>query len=183
VKIYTRRGDDGTTATRAGGRTGKDSARIEALGAIDEAQATLGVARVESATDPEIAGVLIEVARDLWVLMAEVATEPRQLRRFEPGVSEVTSLMVERLEAQIDTFAPRVGEITEFTVPGQDAASAALEVARTVVRRAERRLVPVELKGGSLAPAYLNRLSDLCWTLARAIEEDHRFAKDEGEAK
>lgn len=178
MKIYTRRGDDGTTALRAGARVGKDSARIDALGTIDEAQAALGLARVENTARPQVAAVLLEVERDLWVLMAEVATDPRQLRRLEPGVTEVTSEMVERLEAVIDEFAVVVGEITEFLVPGEDSASAALEVARTVVRRAERRLVPVELKDGSFAPAYMNRLSDLCWTLARAVEQDHRFANE-----
>lgn len=181
MKIYTRRGDDGTTAMRAGGRVGKDSVRIEALGTIDEAQAALGVARIACAERGEIAAEIIAVESDLWVLMAEVATDPAQLRRFEPGVTEVTAEMVERVERLIDAHASTTGEITEFTVPGQDAASAALEVARTVVRRAERRLVPVELKDGTFAPAYLNRLSDLCWTLARVVEQDHRFAKDKGD--
>lgn len=178
MKIYTRRGDDGTTAMRAGGRVAKDSARIEALGTIDEAQAALGVARAEGG-DPELEAELIAVERDLWVLMAEVATDPGHLRRFEPGVSEVNAAMVERLEASIDVHQEATGEITDFTVPGEDALSAALEMARTVVRRAERRLVAVELKEGSLAPAYLNRLSDLCWTLARAVEHGPRFARDE----
>jgi cob(I)alamin adenosyltransferase len=160
---------------------GKDSARVEALGTIDEAQAALGVARVQSAGDAEVASVLIEVERDLWIVMAEVATDPAQLRRFEPGVTEVTQAMVERVESLIDTYSSVSGEIADFTVPGEDVASAALEVARTVVRRAERRLVPVELKDGSCAPAYLNRLSDLCWTLARAVEHHHHFAKHGGE--
>ena len=183
MRIYTRRGDDGTTAVRAGGRVGKDSTRIEALGTIDEAQAALGVARERCAEHAEIATALLEVERDLWVVMAEVATDPSQLRRFEPGVTEVTAAMVEHLEALIDTHSSASEAITDFTVPGEDAASAALEVARTVVRRAERRLVPVELKEASCATAYLNRLSDLCWTLACAVEDDHRFAKDEGEEK
>ncbi len=183
MKIYTRRGDDGTTALRAGGRVGKDSARIEALGSIDEAQAALGTARVACAQHPDIASVLVDAERDLWVLMAEVATDPVQLRRFEPGITEATGAMVEHLESLIDGHARAAGEITDFTVPGEDAASAALEVARTVVRRAERRLVAVELKPESFVPAYLNRLSDLCWMLARAVEQDHRFAKNEGDER
>ncbi|MGA8296653.1 MAG: cob(I)yrinic acid a,c-diamide adenosyltransferase [Acidimicrobiales bacterium] len=183
MRIYTRRGDDGTTALRAGGRVGKDTARVEALGSIDEAQAVLGVARAACADLGEIPGVLIGVERDLWVLMAEVATDPDHLRRLEPGVSEVTTEMVERLESLIDAHSQATSEITDFTVPGEEPLSAALEVARTVVRRAERRLVAVELKPESSAPAYLNRLSDLCWTLARAVEHDHRFAKDEGGSK
>ncbi|MGB9113232.1 MAG: cob(I)yrinic acid a,c-diamide adenosyltransferase [Acidimicrobiales bacterium] len=183
MKIYTRRGDDGTTALRAGGRVGKDSTRIEALGTIDEAQAALGVARARCVEHAGIAMVLLEVERDLWVVMAEVATDPGQLRRFEPGVTEVTAAMVEHLEGLIDAHSSATEAISDFTVPGEDAGSAALEVARTVVRRAERRLVPVELKEASSAPAYLNRLSDLCWTLARAVEHDPRFANDEGEGK
>jgi cob(I)alamin adenosyltransferase len=179
VKIYTRRGDDGTTALRAGGRVGKDSARIEALGTIDEAQAALGVARATCADHDGVAEELIAIERDLWVLMAEVATDPGHLRRLEPGVTEVDAMMVERLETSIDAHQSAIGELSDFTVPGEDALSASLEVARTVVRRAERRLVGVELKEGSFAPAYLNRLSDLCWVLARAVEHDHRFARDE----
>jgi cob(I)alamin adenosyltransferase len=181
VKIYTKRGDDGTTALRAGGRVGKDSPRIEALGTIDESQAALGVARAACAAHAGIAAVLLEVERDLWVLMAEVATDPSQLRRFEPGVTEVTGAMVEHLEALIDAHSLTTEDIVDFTVPGEDPVSGALEVARTVVRRAERRLVPVELRNGSFVPAYMNRLSDLCWTLARVVEHDHRFANDEGE--
>ena len=179
MKIYTRRGDDGTTALRAGSRVRKDSPQIEALGALDEAQAALGAARAEL-VGTELDDVLTGIERDLWVLMAEVATDPVHLRRLEPGVTAVTKEMVDQLEPLIDSFSARIGEITVFTVPGEDRASAALDVARTVIRRAERRLAGAELATESHAPSYVNRLSDLCWTLARVTEDQHRLTKNDG---
>lgn len=180
MKIYTRRGDDGTTSLRAGGRVRKDSPQIEALGTLDEAQSALGVARGEVASD-ELDEVLIGIERDLWVLMAEVGTDPGHLRRLEPGVTAITKEMVDRLESLIDSFSARLGEITDFTVPGENRASAALDLARTIVRRGERRLALAELAETSYAPSYVNRLSDLVWTLARFVEGAQRFAKEDGE--
>jgi cob(I)alamin adenosyltransferase len=178
MKIYTRRGDDGTTALRAGGRVAKDSATIEALGALDEAQSALGVARA-GLGEGDVASVLVAVERDLWVLMAEVATDPGHRSRLQPGVTAVTDEMVNQVEAAIDRYMDELGEITDFTVPGENPVAAALDVARTIVRRAERRLVPVDLGRESRVPSYVNRLSDLCWALARASEQEHRFAKKE----
>jgi len=181
MKIYTRRGDDGTTALRAGGRVRKDSPQIEALGSLDEAQAALGAARAEL-VGTELDEVLIGLERDLWVLMAEVSTDPAHPRRLEPGVTAATKEMVDRLEPLIDTYTAQLGEIAVFTVPGEDRASAALDVARTLVRRAERRISAAGLSVDSHVPSYVNRLSDLCWTLARVTEKQHRLTKPDGGA-
>jgi cob(I)alamin adenosyltransferase len=172
VRIYTRRGDDGTTGLLYGGRLPKDDARIQLNGAVDEAQAALGVARAESPRGSDLDGLLIELERDLWVLMAEVATAPDNRHKLQPGASLVTGEMVGRLESEIDRLSERFEMPTEFVVPGQNRRSAALDVARTVVRRAERIAVADPPAGDSLVVRYLNRLSDLLWTMARWQEGD-----------
>jgi cob(I)alamin adenosyltransferase len=177
VRIYTRKGDDGTTGMLHGGRVLKNSPRVELNGAVDEAQASLGVARAEAERGSELDGLLVELERDLWVLMAEVATLPEKRHLLEPGSTLVTQDMVDALERRIDDLSVRTTMPTEFVVPGQDRCSAALDVARTVVRRAERVSVrePIE---DSLVTVYLNRLSDLVWTMARWQEGDeHRVAR------
>ena len=120
MKIYTRKGDDGTTGLFYGGRVRKDSARPTAYGTVDEAQAALGVARAECDRGSELDEVLIGVERDLWVLMAELATEPGNQRKLKPGASQVTAEMVAALEGRIDAFTARFEQPKEFVVPGQD---------------------------------------------------------------
>src|SRR5579875_2922439 len=160
MRIYTRKGDDGTTGLLYGGRVRKTDPVIEANGAVDEAQAALGAAR---------AGV----ERDLYVLMAEVGTAPANRSKLVPGRTLVSAEMVAALEARIDELTGRFPPLTDFVVPGQDRVSASLDVARTAVRRAERCVVAAEEAGGGVADrgssvaAYLNRLSDLVWTMAR----------------
>jgi cob(I)alamin adenosyltransferase len=166
VKIYTRKGDDGTTGLLFGGRVAKDSAAIEANGAVDEAQAALGLARAEAEGGSELDGLLVELERDLYVLMAELATAPANRTKLVAGQSLVTAEMVEQLEALIDQLTDRFPAVTEFVLPGHDRVSAALDVARTLIRRAERRCLAVTAAGSSVRP-YLNRLSDLLWTMAR----------------
>ena len=166
MKIYTRKGDDGTTGLYFGGREAKDTDRVEAYGTVDEAQAALGTARAEGERGGDLDAVLVEVQRDLWVLMAELATDDGNRDKLVAGQTLVTEEMVQRLEAHIDATEARFAMPTEFVVPGQTRTSAALDVARTVVRRAERRAVGVAPEG-SLVVAYLNRLSDLCWMLGR----------------
>jgi cob(I)alamin adenosyltransferase len=175
MRIYTRKGDDGTTGLLFGGRVSKDSSRIETNGAVDEAQAALGVARAEAPQGSELDDLLVGLERDLYVLMAEVATAPQNRRKLTPGTSLVTPEMVDALEARIDQLSERMTMPTEFVIPGANRISAALDVARTAVRRAERVAVsePVE---GSLVTTYLNRLSDLVWTLARWQEGDQHLA-------
>ncbi len=165
VKIYTRKGDDGTTGLLYGGRVPKTSAVISANGDIDEAQAALGVARA-AAGPGRLDAMLVAVERDLYALMAEVATAPANRHKLTAGASLVTSEMVLAVEARIDELTPEFPPLTDFTIPGQDPVSALLDLARTVVRRAERALQAVGMED-SMAPAYLNRLSDLVWTMAR----------------
>jgi cob(I)alamin adenosyltransferase len=176
-KIYTKTGDDGTTGLLYGGRARKDSRQIELNGAVDEAQAAIGVARAETPPGSEANDRLSALARDLYVLMAEVATAPENRRKLTAGSSLVTPDMVGALEAAIDDLLERFDMPSDFTVPGENRVAAALDLARTIVRRAERLAVtePVE---GSLVVAYLNRLSDLLWAMARWQEGEHRLAKD-----
>ncbi|MEI7746419.1 MAG: cob(I)yrinic acid a,c-diamide adenosyltransferase [Actinomycetota bacterium] len=167
MKIYTRAGDDGTTGLLYGGRVRKDAGPIEVNGAVDEAQAFLGAARAEAGVDHPLAETILGLERDLWVLMAEVATSPENRSKLTPGASMVTDDMVTALESAIDAIMAVTQMPTEFVVPGENRLAATLDVARTVVRRAERLAVTAGLES-SLVVAYLNRLSDLCWAMARS---------------
>ncbi|MGZ4708188.1 MAG: cob(I)yrinic acid a,c-diamide adenosyltransferase [Acidimicrobiales bacterium] len=171
MKIYTRKGDDGTTGLLYGGRVPKDDPAPTAYGSVDEAQAAIGMARAETRADPadspgELGEILLGIERDLWVLLAEMATEPENRHKLTPGQSLVTQEMVEALESVIDEVSGSFEPPTEFVVPGQTRTAALLDVARTVVRRAERDCLPAAPPGSQCLP-YLNRLSDLLWTLAR----------------
>ena len=178
VKIYTRDGDDGTTGLYFGGRVAKNADPIEVNGAVDEAQAALGWARSLSESGGRINDLLVSLERDLWVLMAEVATLPANRHKLGPGKSLVTTAMVMRLETEIDALSEETPMPKEFVVPGENQLSAALDVARTAVRRAERVAVNYPLED-SFVVAYLNRLSDLVWTMARWAEgPHHRTARD-----
>lgn len=167
MKIYTRKGDDGTTGLLYGGRVPKDSPRPTAYGTVDEAQAALGVARAGCERGSDLDGLLIGLEHDLWVLMAELATAPGNRRKLTAGKNMVTAEMVTALEEMIDDVTARFEQPTEFVVPGEDAVAAQLDVARCVVRRAERDALAVEEVDETEVVAYLNRLSDACWTLAR----------------
>lgn len=170
MKIYTRTGDDGTTGLLYGGRVAKDSPVIAANGAVDEAQAALGMARSQVERGSELDTVLVALERDLYVLMAEVATAEPNRRKLQPGVSLVTEEMVTALEERIDDLTGRFPPLKDFVVPGHDPVSAALDLARTTVRRAERDALAA-CPPDSLVVRYLNRLSDLVWTMARWQEQ------------
>jgi len=167
--LWTGKGDDGTTGLYYGGRVTKDAVEPEALGSIDEAQAALGVARAEASSGSPLHGVLTEVCGELYVVMAELATAPANHPKLVDGASRVTPAMVADIELRTDEAATRFPPLTDFVVPGQNRLAALLEVARTLVRRAERRAIPVAAPGSSVVP-YLNRLSSLLWALARAEE-------------
>ena len=169
TRLWTGKGDDGTSGLLYGGREPKTSARFEAIGTVDEAQAAIGVARAEVAARPDLDAALVAVERDLWVLMAELATDDANRGKLEPGTSLVSPDMVAGVEAAIEATAAGFELPSEFVVPGQDRASALLDLARTVVRRAERTAAVVAAEGSSVIP-YLNRLSSLLWTLARKVE-------------
>jgi cob(I)alamin adenosyltransferase len=180
-RIYTKRGDDGTTGLLYGGRVRKDSAPIELNGAVDEAQSAMGLARAVSEAGSEVNELLVSICRDLYVLMAEVAVSPENRHKLVDGKSLVTAEMVTRLEEKIDDLLARFDMPSDFTIPGKNQLSAALDFARAVTRRAER-LAVVEPTEGSLVVTYLNRLSDLLWAMARWQEgPDHDISKDVGQ--
>ena len=170
-RIYTRTGDDGTTGLLYGGRIGKDDLVTEAYGTTDEAVAALGVARALIGDQAEAERILT-LQRELFVVGADLAANPDERDRLEPGVSLVTQEMTERIEAVIDAEVATRPLPRTFIVPGANPASAALDVARGTVRRAERRVVALERDGRRVNPEvrrYLNRLSDLLFVLARSV--------------
>ncbi len=172
MKIYTRHGDDGTTSLRVGGRVRKDDQAIDLVGVVDEAQAFLGLARSSAVRGEWLDETLTKIERDLWVLMAEVTTKSSARDQLEPGTTAVTPAMIEALEVEIDRVTATLDLSPNFAVPGESREAAELDVARTIVRRAERIAVGLDLDD-SLVAMYLNRLSDLCWTLARSQESAH----------
>ena len=177
-RIYTKKGDDGTTGLLYGGRVRKDSWRIELDGAVDEAQAALGLARAETAPGSEANHRLTALARDLYVLMAEVATAPENRPKLQARSTLVTDDMVTRLEGEIDDLLERFDMPSDFTIPGENRVAAVLDLARTIVRRAERIGVHEPVKGSLVVP-YLNRLSDLLWAMARWQEgSEHPLSKE-----
>ena len=167
-KIYTHTGDDGTTGLYYGGRVRKDDPAPSAYGTVDEAQAFIGLARAEAERDGELDQLLVGVQRDLYVCMAELATLPENRHKL---TEVVTVEVVTAMEAVIDDLIERFPMPTDFVLPGQDRTSAALDVARTVVRRAEREALGVAPEGSHVV-AYLNRLSDLLWAAARWQEAE-----------
>mgnify|MGYP001276440675 CR=1 FL=1 len=177
MKIYTRNGDDGTTGLLYGGRVRKDSDHPSAYGDVDEAQAVIGWARAQVERDTDVDRILVHVLRDLWVLMAELATLPENRGKLEDGVNLVTHEMVAALEKYIDETSEKFSPPEEFVIPGQNSLVAALDMARTVVRRAERSILKIQT-GDSFAGPYLNRLSDLMWMLARWQDKGSLSARE-----
>jgi len=183
--VATRRGDDGTTGLLFGGeRISKDDLRTEAYGTIDEAVAALGVARAWLGVKDRIGtlsvgfgdlpAIILRLQRELFVAAAELATQPAAWDRQVDGVSRVSAAMVDGLESMLHEAEAHVVMPTEFVVPGETPVSAALELARTILRRAERRAVTLGAEGLIPGPhllPYLNRLADLVWVLARAAEQ------------
>ena len=167
-RIYTKTGDDGTTGLLYGGRVGKDDPATEAYGTTDEAVAVLGMARASA--DRELAEEILALQRELFIVGADLATNPAERTKLEPGVSLVTADMTERLERRIDALVTERALPQAFIVPGANEGSAALDLARSVIRRAERNVVALEHEGREVNPEvrrYLNRLSDLVFVLAR----------------
>jgi cob(I)alamin adenosyltransferase len=176
TRLWTGKGDDGTSGLLYGGREPKSSPRFDAVGAADEAQAAIGVARAEVSHGTELDVILVALERDLWVLMAELATDLENREKLIPGGSLVTEEMVTRLGDVADDIGARFELPREFVVPGQDRTSALLDLARTVVRRAERAATAVAVDGSHVVP-YLNRLSSVLWTLARWVEGEPLTAR------
>ena len=175
VKIYTRKGDDGTTSLWYGGRVPKDDGRTDAYGTLDEANAALGVARSLTGDDAELAADILRIQDELFVAGAELATAPEAADRLEDGVSRITPEMASDLESLIDKYMDQVDLPPKFVLPGGTTLSAHLDLARTIVRRAERRVVTLG-QAGELASAdllrFLNRASDLLFAMARYADVD-----------
>jgi cob(I)alamin adenosyltransferase len=176
VKIYTRKGDDGTTSLWYGGRVPKNHPRTEAYGAVDEACSQLGVAR--ALCGPEQAALAADILRlqdDLFIAGAELATAPEAADRLEEGISRTTEEMVVALEEQIDRYMADVDLPPQFVIPGGTQLSAQLDVARTTIRRAERQISALN-DGGELAGVtvihFVNRASDLAYAMARYADVD-----------
>jgi cob(I)alamin adenosyltransferase len=182
VKVYTRTGDDGSTGLFHGGRVAKSAIGPSAYGTVDEAVSALGLARAETEPGSELNELLQRLQRELFVAGAELATAPDRRTRLEPAVSRVTPEMVEALEPLIDDITARFDAPKEFVLPGENRIAAALDVARTVVRRAEREAVAATEQGwlepGSSVVPYLNRLADLVYTFARWQEGHFRAVRD-----
>jgi cob(I)alamin adenosyltransferase len=183
--VATGRGDDGSTGLLYGGpRIQKDDPRAEAYGTIDEAVAALGLARARLGLKEEygtlspalrpLQELVLRFQRELFVVAAELATNPDAWDRLEDGRTRVSEEMIRGVEVTLAELESRVTMPTEFVVPGETPTSAGLELARTILRRAERRAVGLGreglLPGRHLLP-YLNRLADLMWVLARAAEQ------------
>ena len=182
MRIYTRRGDDGSTGLLYGGRVDKSHLRTDAYGTTDEAVAALGMARVFIA-DSLLADLVLRLQRELFVVGAELATAREHGDRLRPGTTKVTAEMLEALERLIDDYVARIRMPEEFIVPGESRGSAFLDFARTVIRRAERRAVAMDraellLDGEPIR--YLNRLADLVFVLARYEEGDFRTLRSGG---
>jgi cob(I)alamin adenosyltransferase len=161
-KIYTRTGDDGTTGLGDGSRVAKDSARVEAYGTVDEANSSIGVILAVDTVADDIRACLTEVQHDLFELGGELCI---------PGHSAVQQAFIDRLETDLDGFNEDLPMLKEFILPGGGPAAAACHLARTIVRRAERRvgtLAGLEDVRGE-ATKYLNRLSDLLFVIARVL--------------
>jgi cob(I)alamin adenosyltransferase len=174
MKIYTRKGDDGTTGLWYGGRVAKFSGRPEAYGSVDEAASALGLCRATAEPGGELHTDILRLQRELFVAGAELATAPEAAARLEPGVSKVTEAMVKRLESDIDRYMERVDLPPKFVIPGGTELSARLDVARSAVRRAERRVAALEDEGeleDATVLIYLNRLSDALFAMARFADE------------
>jgi cob(I)alamin adenosyltransferase len=174
VKIYTRKGDDGTTGLWYGGRVAKSDARPEAYGSVDEAASALGLCRVAARDNQELYDDILLMQNELFVAGAELATAPEAAKRLEPGVSKVTPEMVDHLETVIDRYMERVNLPPKFVIPGGTELSARLDVARTAIRRAERRVSAMGESGqlpDDTVLRYLNRLSDAVYAMARFADE------------
>jgi cob(I)alamin adenosyltransferase len=168
MKIYTRTGDDGDTALFGGGRVGKDDPRVEAYGDVDELNAAIGMARAVDSM-PRVDEVLVPVQRDLFGIGALLATPDRDKMSQQLAKARIDDERIAQLERAIDECERELEPLRAFILPGGTPKAAALHVARTVCRRAERKVVHLQREAElpPLVVIYLNRLSDLLFVLAR----------------
>lgn len=174
-KIYTRTGDDGTTALGTGERRTKYDLRVASYGTVDEANACIGLARLHTGdSHPDLDAMLGRIQNDLFDLGAELATpDTGEELGYEP--LRIVETQVTRLESEIDAVNKGLGTLRSFILPGGSPAAAALHLARTVARRAERMIVELSLKEGEKvgdpAMRYINRVSDFLFVAARAVND------------
>lgn len=172
MKIYTKKGDDGTTGLLFGGRVGKDDARTDVYGTLDETVSALGIARAGGLVE-RVAEIVVRLQREMFVAGAQLATSPENQSKLQEGVSKVTASMTERAESDIDSLTAEHPLPDEFILPGETPGSAGLDLARSTIRRAERAAVAMNRSGTDVDPEilrYLNRVSDLLFVLARYQE-------------
>ena len=177
-KIYTRTGDDGTTALGSGQRIRKDSARVAAYGTIDETNAAIGMARVHIAeSHPELDAMLARIQNDLFDLGAELSAPATGEEQKTPRL-EITAAQVKRLENEIDRLNAELQPLRSFVLPGGSPGAAALHMARTICRRAERLMVSLAAAPpetvSPVALQYVNRLSDLLFVASRYVNDRGR---------
>jgi cob(I)alamin adenosyltransferase len=178
VKIYTRTGDSGETSLFDGTRARKDDPRVDAYGEVDELNAWLGFVRAASSVDPAIDVEIVAIQRDLFALGAQLADPGEKLAtRVEKAV--IADAHVARLEELIDRFETTVPPLRRFILAGGTPAGAALHIARTVCRRAERRIVSLQPPVDPVLIRYVNRLSDFLFVLARAVNHQGRVPETE----
>ena len=181
TRIYTRTGDDGTTALGDMSRTAKNDPRLISFADVDEANSAIGVAIAVGGLDPELVAVLTRIQNDLFDVGADLCTPVVENPEFAP--LRVEPGYVDALEAYCDTFNDRLTPLRSFILPGGSAGAALLHVARTVVRRAERSTwAALVVHGDSMNPltaTYLNRLSDLLFILARVANLAHENSNGE----
>jgi cob(I)alamin adenosyltransferase len=185
TRIYTKKGDDGTTSLWYGGRKPKDDTRIEAYGSVDEAGSALGVARsLCGPEDAELHADILRLQNELFVGGAELATAPEAAERLEDGVSRITDAMVDGLEQRIDAYMDRVELPAKFVITGGTQLSAQLDLARATIRRAERRVIALrdeEALASEAVLRYLNRASDFAYAMARFADvEDPELFEGRG---
>ena len=168
MRIYTRTGDEGDTGLFGGGRVSKDDSRVEAYGAVDELNAVIGMARAIELM-PRVDEILAPVQRDLFGLGAILATPDREKMHEQLAKARIDDERIAQLERAIDAGEEELEPLKAFILPGGTPKAAALHVARTVCRRAERRVVHLQqtVELPPLVTIYLNRLSDLLFVLAR----------------
>lgn len=188
MRIYTRKGDDGTTGLLFGGdRISKADLRTDAYGTTDEAVSALGLARagfgpLTDRTEARLAALVLRLQRELFVVGAELATHLDRRSKLVAGTTLVTGEMVTALEGEIDALEELVAQPKEFVIPGESVVGAALDLARTTVRRAERRAVALaaagELPAGSFVVPWLNRAADLLFVAARVADGGYLPMRD-----
>ena len=183
MSIATKTGDTGETSLMYGRRVPKTDARVDAYGCVDELNAALGLARA-TASDPFLAEEISAVQKELITVMGELATAAEDRERYlKDGFQATSAAMTNRLTSVVDDLESKLGKFKHWSVPGKTMESATLDLARTVCRRAERQVAAVMAGDATFNTEilrYLNRLSDLCWLLARYAEQLHDEAESRG---